>query len=146
MSRHKISTFRVDGDLFGVDAMLVQEVGRYVEVTAVPLAPPAVAGILNLRGEVVTALDLRRLLGRPDRAATDKPMNVVLRNEGGAVSLLVDEIESVEDVEDSTFEAIPETVTGSAREYLGGAYKMPDGLLLTLDVPRLLDPRPARSA
>ena len=97
---------------------------------------------MNLRGEVVTALDLRRLLGRPDRAATDKPMNVVLRNEGGSVSLLVDEIESVEDVEDDTFEPIPDTVTGAAREYLSGAYKLPEGLLLTLDVPRLLDPDP----
>ena len=67
MSKHKISTFRVDGELFGVDAMLVQEVGRYAQLTAVPLAPPAVAGDPNLRGEVVTALDLRRMLGRPDR-------------------------------------------------------------------------------
>ncbi len=146
MSKHKISTFRVDGELFGVDAMLVQEVGRYAQLTAVPLAPPAVAGILNLRGEVVTALDLRRMLGRPDRGETDKPMNVVLRNEGGSISLLVDAIESVEDVEDDTFEEIPDTVTGHAREYLSGAYKLPEGLLLTLDVPRLLDPRPARSA
>jgi purine-binding chemotaxis protein CheW len=70
-------------------------------------------------------------------------MNVVLRNEGGSVSLLVDHIESVEDVEDETFEPIPDTVTGAAREFLSGAYKLPDGLLLTLDVPRVLDPRPA---
>jgi purine-binding chemotaxis protein CheW len=143
MSRHKISTFRVDGELFGVDALLVQEVSRHLALTPVPLAPHAVGGVMNLRGEVVTALDLRRLLGRPDRAAGDKPMNVVLRNEGGSVSLLVDHIESVEDVEDETFEPIPETVTGAAREFLSGAYKLPDGLLLTLDVPRVLDPRPA---
>ena len=99
MSRHKISTFRVDGELFGVDALQVQEVSRYLELTPVPLAPDAVGGVMNLRGEVVTALDLRRLLGRPDRPATEKPMNVVLRGEGGSVSLLVDGIESVEDVE-----------------------------------------------
>lgn len=143
MSRHKISTFRVDGELFGVDALLVQEVSRYLELTPVPLAPPAVGGVMNLRGEVVTALDLRRLLGRPDRAEGAQPMNVVLRNEGGSVSLLVDDIESVEDVEDEAFEPIPDTVTGSAREFLSGAYKLPDGLLLTLDVSRVLDPRPA---
>jgi purine-binding chemotaxis protein CheW len=142
MSRHKISTFRVDGELFGVDALQVQEVSRYLELTPVPLAPAAVGGVMNLRGEVVTALDLRRLLGRPDRPATEKPMNVVLRGEGGSVSLLVDDIESVEDVEDSAFEPIPDTVTGAAREFLSGAYKLPDGLLLTLDVARVLDPRP----
>ena len=142
MSRHKISTFRVDGELFGVDALLVQEVSRHLELTPVPLAPPSVGGIMNLRGEVVTALDLRRLLGRPDRPEGLKPMNVVLRNDGGSVSLLVDDIESVEDVEDETFEPIPDTVTGAAREFLSGAYKLPDGLLLTLDVLRVLDPRP----
>ncbi len=143
MSRHKISTFRVYGELFGVDALLVQEVSRYLELTPVPLAPHAVGGVMNLRGEVVTALDLRRLLGRPDRAEGSQPMNVVLRNEGGSVSLLVDDIESVEDVEDEAFEPIPDTVTGAAREFLSGAYKLPDGLLLTLDVSRVLDPRPA---
>jgi purine-binding chemotaxis protein CheW len=143
MSRHKISTFRVDGELFGVDALLVQEVSRYLELTPVPMAPRTVGGVMNLRGEVVTALDLRRLLGRPDRAEGQHPMNVVLRNEGGSVSLLVDDIESVEDVEDEAFEPIPDTVTGAAREFLSGAYKMPDGLLLTLDVQRVLDPRPA---
>jgi purine-binding chemotaxis protein CheW len=143
MSRHKISTFRVDGELFGVDALLVQEVSRYLPLTPVPLAPASVGGVMNLRGEVVTALDLRRLLGRPDRAEGELPMNVVLRSEGGSVSLLVDDIESVEDVEDEVFEPIPDTVTGAAREFLSGAYKMPDGLLLTLDVPRVLDPRPA---
>jgi purine-binding chemotaxis protein CheW len=142
VSRHKISTFKVDGELFGVDALSVQEVSRHLELTSVPLAPYSVAGIVNLRGEVVTALDLRRLLGREERPAGMKAMNVVLRGEGGSVSLLVDEIQSVEDVEESTFEPIPDTVTGAAREFLSGAYKMPDGLLLTLDVQRVLDPRP----
>ena len=140
--KHKISTFRVDGELFGVDAMLVQEVSRHLEVTPVPLSSPVVAGIMNLRGEVVTALDLRRLLGLPDRPEGAPTMNVVLRGEGGSVSLLVDDIESVEDVEDSAFEPIPDTVTRPAREFLSGAYKLPEGLLLTLDVLRVLDPRP----
>ena len=61
--RHKISTFTVDGELFGVDAMLVQEMSRHMAVTPVPLAPPIVAGVMNLRGEVVTALDLRSVAG-----------------------------------------------------------------------------------
>jgi purine-binding chemotaxis protein CheW len=143
MSKQKISTFRVDGELFGVEALLVQEVSRHLELTPVPQAPKAVAGIANLRGDVVTALDLRRLLGRPDRAEGVKAMNVVLRTEGSPVSLLVDEIESVEDVEDADYEPLPDTVTGPAREFLDGAYKLPGELLLTIDVPRVLDPRPA---
>ena len=98
---------------------------------------------MNLRGEIVTALDLRRLLGRPDRGEGDSPMNVVLRGDGGLVSLLVDDLDAVRDVEDETFEPIPDTVTGPVREFLSGAYKLPDELLLTLDVARVLDPRPA---
>ena len=117
MAKHKLSTFRVDGELFGVEAAQVQEVSRHLALTAVPLAPPAVAG--------------------------ENGMNVVLRTEGSPVSLLVDEIESVEDVEDADFEPLPDTVTGPAREFLDGAYKLPGELLLTVDVARVLDPRPA---
>lgn len=139
MSVHKLSTFRVDGDLFGVDAELVQEVSRSQQLTPVPLAPAAVAGLMNLRGEVVTALDLRRLLGRPDRPAGTAPMNVVIRADGGAVSLLVDLIESVEDVPLDSLEPTPGSVTGVAREVIRGAYQLEDELLLSLDVYRAID-------
>ncbi|HEY9073267.1 MAG TPA: chemotaxis protein CheW, partial [Desulfobaccales bacterium] len=90
--KKQFSTFVVDHLLFGVEVEKVQEVIRYQEMTRVPLAPPVVKGLINLRGQIVTAIDLRRRLGLRERATADLPMNVVIRHDDGAVSLLVDEI------------------------------------------------------
>lgn len=126
-------TFYLDKLLFGVEVSKVQEVIRYQEVTRVPLAPPVVRGLINLRGQIVTALDLRRRLELPDRPADWAPMNVVVRSGDEAVSLLVDEIGDVLDVEDECFEAPPQTLRGEARELIRGVYKLEDRLLLMLD-------------
>ena len=88
-------TFYLDGHYFGVDVLKVQEVIRYQEMTRVPLAPPVVRGLINLRGQIVTAIDLRRRLDLPDRPADQLPVNVVVQTDDGAVSLLVDEIGDV---------------------------------------------------
>lgn len=130
---HKFCTFFLDGLLFGVEVMKVQEVIRYLEMTRVPLAPPVVRGLINLRGQIVTALDLRRRLEFSERPAGQYPMNVVMRTDDEAVSLLVDEIGDVQEVEEGTFERPPETLKGVARELIRGAYKLKDRLLLVLD-------------
>jgi purine-binding chemotaxis protein CheW len=129
----KFCTFFLDGLLFGVEVMKVQEVIRYLEMTRVPLAPSVVRGLINLRGQIVTAVDLRRRLEFSERPADRQPMNVVVRTEDDAVSLLVDEIGDVVEVEDDIFERPPETLTGVARELIRGAYKLKDRLLLVLD-------------
>lgn len=132
------ATFTVAGLAFGVDATRVQEVIRYQEMTPVPLAPPTVAGLINLRGEIVTAIDLRGRLGLPERDDARLPMNVVLTTDGGAVSLLVDEIGDVLDVDGDTFEAPPETLRGAARDLIVGAHKLDGRLLLLLDTARAI--------
>jgi purine-binding chemotaxis protein CheW len=129
----QFSTFFLDGLLFGVEVGKVQEVIRYQEMTRVPLAPPVVRGLINLRGQIVTALDLRRRLNLKDRASDRLPMNVVVRTGDEAVSLLVDEIGDVLEVEEDAFERPPETLQGEARELIRGAYKLKDKLLLVLD-------------
>lgn len=129
----QFSTFYLDKLLFGVEVGKVQEVIRYQEMTRVPLASSVVTGLINLRGQIVTALDLRRRLEMPQREAERLPMNVVVRTGEEAVSLLVDEIGDVLEVEDQTFEAPPETLQGVARELIRGAYKLKDRLLLVLD-------------
>ena len=91
----QFSTFLVNGLFFGVDVRHVQEVIRYQEMTRVPLAPAMVQGLINLRGQIVTAIDLRRRLELAPRPADQLPMNVVVRTDDGAVSLLVDEIGDV---------------------------------------------------
>lgn len=135
----QFATFTLDGDLFGVEVQTVQEVLRHQPMTRVPLAPDAVGGLLNLRGQVITALDLRRRLGLPDRAPDELPMNVVVRTDAGVVSLLVDQIGEVVETSSAAFEAPPDTVGAEARTLILGAYKLDDRLLLALDVARAVE-------
>lgn len=132
-------TFFVDGQFFGVEVLNVQEVLRYQQMTGVPLAPPTVRGLINLRGQIVTAIDLRRRLELPPRPGQDLPMNVVIRGEDGAISLLVDEIGDVVEINDDVFESPPETLRGVAREIIKGVYKLKDRLLLVLDTERTVN-------
>ena len=122
----------------------VQEIISYQEMTRVPLAPPVVRGLINLRGQIVTALDLRRRLGFPDRPADQLPVNVVVQTDDGAVSLLVDEIGDVLSVPEAGFERAPETLQGAARELVLGVYKLDHRLLLILDADRTTGANPNR--
>jgi len=137
--RKQFSTFVVDRLLFGVEVEKVQEVIRYQEMTRVPLAPNVVNGLINLRGQIVTAVDLRRRLNLHERPKAELPMNVVVRNEDGAVSLLVDEIGDVSEVEETAFELPPGTLSGEARELIRGVYKLKDTLLIALDTEKMLN-------
>jgi purine-binding chemotaxis protein CheW len=127
-------TFYLDKLLFGVELQGVQEVIRSLDMTKVPLAPGVVSGLINLRGQIVTAVDLRRRLELEPRPAGMLARNVVVRSEDGAVSLLVDEIGDVVEVEESSFEAAPETLRGSVRTMIVGVYKLNDRLLHVLDI------------
>jgi purine-binding chemotaxis protein CheW len=132
----QLATFWLDGDLFGVEVEHVQEVLRSQSITRVPLAPSAVAGLINLRGQVVTAIELRERLGRQPRPAGQEAVVIVVRLHGEAVSLLVDSIADVVDVDLRDFEAPPDTLDGAGRELIRGAYKLSGQLLLALDVNR----------
>ena len=137
-------TFYADNMYFGIWVREVQEVLLYQDMVRVPLASPVVRGLINLRGQIVTAIDLRRRLDLPDRAADVDPMNVVLRTDDGAVSLLVDEIGDVVEVDERSFEAPPETLRGRARELIEGIYKLDGQLLLILDAAKTIDLPPPR--
>src|SRR6476646_224281 len=126
---HQYCTFSVAGHYFGLEVLKVQEIIRYQEMTSVPLAPAVVRGLINLRGQIVMAIDLRRRLDLPDRPADQVPLNVVVQTDDGPVSLLVDEIGDVLELPEQTFEPPPETLKGTARELIRGAYKLPDRLL-----------------
>ncbi len=134
MAATEYCTFRLADLTFGIEVQRVQEVIRPQALTTVPRANPVVEGLINLRGQIVTAIDLRRRLEMPDRPDATPAMNVVVRTGDGALSLLVDEIGDVVHVDDSTFETPPDTLSGVARELLVGAYKLEDRLLLILDV------------
>lgn len=129
-------TFSLEKLLFGVDLKSVQEVIRELPMTPVPLAPAVVSGLMNLRGQLVTALDLRLRLELGPGQPGAKPMNVVVRSQDGAVSLLVDEIGDVVEVDDSSFERPPETLQGKIRTMILGVHKLDTRLLHVLDVER----------
>ena len=127
------------GDVgFGIDVMHVQEVRIATALTRVPLAARIVAGLLNLRGQIVTAIDLRRCLDLSDRPAGQPSLNLILKTDEGCLSLLVDRMGEVLDVAETDFERPPQTLRGRSRHAIRGAYRLDTGLLLVLDLERIL--------
>ena len=126
-------TFGVGGLLLGIDVERVQEVLRDQEITPVPLAHPSVLGLLNLRGQIVTAIDARHRLGLAERAAGQSVAHVIVRCAGEAVSLAVDVEDEVVAVDDETYEHVPDTLSQSIGSLLTGIYKLDAALLLVLD-------------
>ena len=138
-SSGQFSTFVVAKFFFGVDVLRVQEVLRYQQMTRVPQAPEVVKGLINLRGQIVTAIDMRRRLKLPPRPAGELPMNIVVRTSDGAVSLLVDEIGDVLQMDECDYEQPPENLDAAARGFIRGVYKLKDRLLFVLDEERTTD-------
>lgn len=131
---HELVTFSLEDALLGVEVNAVQEILGGVQLTAIPLAPAAVAGLVNLRGQVLLAVDLRARMGRPDRQATEPTASVILLTERGQICLIVDRIGEVVSVSDDQFEPPPETLSSTARNLVRGAYKLEHQLLLALDI------------
>jgi len=132
-------TFRLSDHLFGIEIAEVQEVLRSQEITRVPLAAPAVRGVINLRGRIIPAVDLRSCFEMeafpPDRA----PAHIVVRGAGSAsASLLVDEIGGVVDTTSASYAVTPPTLRGRARELLVGVYKLRGEILLVLAIGTVL--------
>jgi purine-binding chemotaxis protein CheW len=123
----------------GVDVLDVQEVLRSQEMTPVPQAPEMVEGLINLRGQIVTAIDMRRRLQLPPHAEDQTPMNMVVRTSEGVVSLLVDEIGDVLDVDADSYERTPDNLDAMARELIRGVYKLKDRVLLVLDTEKAVE-------
>jgi len=131
-------TFSLDGHCFGVNVLEVQEVFRYQEMTAVPLAPETITGLINLRGQIITAIDLRRFMKLNERDEEEMPMNIVVRTSEDVVSLLVDEIGDVQNVPQNLYEPPPENLHGPLRDLVKGVYKLQDKLLLILDTEKVV--------
>lgn len=138
----KYCTFFLAGHCCGVPVEQVQEVLRHHQMTRVPLAPPEVRGLINLRGQIVMVIDLRRRLNLPDRTPQQRGTNVVVWAGDEAVSFLVDEMGDVRNVDATQFESPPDTLRGVPRRFILGTYKLKDRLLLALDVEKAADVRP----
>jgi purine-binding chemotaxis protein CheW len=127
-------TFYLDTLFCGIEVKRIQEVLRWQPMTQVPLSPPVIRGLINLRGQIVTAIDMRRRLELTDFNRQHKPTNILVRADSGVVSLMVDDVADVMEVDLNQQERPPETLRGPAREVIRGAFKLEHGLLLILDI------------
>ncbi|MCX6623205.1 MAG: chemotaxis protein CheW [Acidobacteria bacterium] len=136
---NQYATFLVDGHYLGIQVRDVQEVLRAQRLARVPLAPAVVSGLINLRGQIVPALEMRALLRLPARPLDSTTLSVVVRTESGAVSLQVDEIGDVLELDGGSFELPPLNLDAHLRNLLVGVHKLKDRLLLVLDTGRTVD-------
>lgn len=134
-------TFSVADHLFGIDVQCVQEVLRKQELTHVPLAPPEIAGLLNLRGAILPAIDLKKRLGFTDDGVALN-VNVIYASEEGPVDLLAEHVGDVLTLEEDTWEAAPESLKGNMKEVVLGVHKLKDKLLFVLDPAKVVSVGP----
>lgn len=132
----QFSTFYVADRLYGIDVTQVQEIAKPLPLTPIHLAPNYVSGLINLRGQIATAIGLRALFDLEPDQQTDK-MSVVCKCEGTLLSLLVDRIGDVIEVQDSDFEPVPPTVDESTRRFMKGVYKTEDALLSVIEINKI---------
>lgn len=139
MSTKQFSTFYVANRLYGIDVMSVQEITKKMNATKVPLAPDFVHGLINLRGQISTAVGLRELFLLKDTNLIEDSMNVVCKGEGMLLSLVVDQIGDVIEVDDQLYEQTPETINPDVGRFMSGVYKVPGNLLSILEIKKIID-------
>lgn len=133
-------TFLLGGFYMGVDVRTVQEVLRCQPMTRVPLTTSAIRGLINVRGQIVMAIDLRCRLQLPERARQSLPTNVIVNTDEGAFSLLVDEVCDVLDLHESKMQPPPDTLDAPVRELMRGVFLLEDRILMVLDTETITDP------
>ncbi len=139
-------TITIKDQWFGIPVLTVQDVLDTQTITRIPLAPSEVAGALNLRGRIVTAIDVRRRLGLPDREAEADSMSIVVDHGGELYSLIVDSVGEVLGLSSADFERNPSTLDPTWRDVSAGVYQLEGKLLLVLDVEQLLDVQVSQAA
>jgi purine-binding chemotaxis protein CheW len=133
----QLSTFSLGSNLYGIDVSAVQEVTASLPILKVPLAPPFIKGLINLRGQIATAIELSALIGAVSKVETETAdwMSLICRLDGHIVSLLVDSIGDVIEVPEENFESVPMTIPEPERNFLSGVYKI-DGCLICVFDPK----------
>jgi purine-binding chemotaxis protein CheW len=132
-----VTTFYIDDYLFGMDILLVQEINPYVDITPVPHAPFHIKGVMNLRGEIVTVIDMRRVLGLPEKEITSQHCNIIIESEGERIGLLIDSIADVIEINPHFIEP-PPRLSGVDCKFIRGVYKLDKKLLMILELEQVL--------
>jgi purine-binding chemotaxis protein CheW len=139
MSSNQFSTFWVDERLYGVNIKMVQEITKSMTLTEVPLAPNYIKGLINLRGQIATAVGLRELFEINRSDAENGKINVVCKCESYLLALVVDEVGDVLELEDNQYEYTPETVAPQVSRFMTGVYKLPNNILSVIDIQKIID-------
>ncbi len=139
LSDHHLLTFTLNEQLFGVPVLQVNSVLGTQKITETAMTPLSVAGVMNLRGRIVTVVNVRHCLGQPSVEDADMCMSVVVEHDGELFSLIIDKVGDVLDLRQDTFEHTPATLDGAWRSVSSGIHKLEDKVLVVLDIGRLLD-------
>lgn len=137
-SSEKLLTFTLAGQGFGIPVLQVSDVLGPQKVTHAPLSPASISGVMNLRGRIVTAIDMRRCLGQGTRGAQERGMSIVVEQDGELYSLVIDSVGDVLSLSQDSFEPVPDTLDLLWRQVALGVHKLQDRLLVVLDVRRVL--------
>jgi len=135
----ELASFYVGEALCGMDILKIQEINKLIEMTRVPKAPEYVLGILNLRGEIVTIIDLGKKLGLKSTEITDKTRNIIVNSNGEHIGLMVEQISDVVQAEWEKVEAPPANIGSVQGRYFTGVFKTKDHLIGILDVGKVLE-------
>lgn len=132
------ATFYVGGALLGLDISIVQEINRNMVLTRVPHAPPCVRGVMNLRGEVVSVLDLRYLLGLPPSEPTKHSRNIIVKCDGELVGIWVDQVADILSLSQNDVLPPPSNLGGFQARFVRGVYQQPESLVMIVDPKEIL--------
>jgi purine-binding chemotaxis protein CheW len=133
------TTFHIGELFFGIPAIDVVELSRNLEVTSVPKGPAYVSGLMNLRGQLVPAVDMHIRLGINDGESDARGVSIILSSNGAQVALIVDSVGEILSLNSNFFEPPPNKLTALAKEVVLGVYKLPDRLLLILDPVKIVE-------
>jgi purine-binding chemotaxis protein CheW len=133
----QLTTFTLGTNQYGIDVMRVQEVTNSLPMTKIPIAPNYVCGLINLRGQIATAIGLQELFDIKTEKVEETKMTVICRVDGALLSLLVDSIGDVIEVPDTDFEPVPDTIKGKVRSFMGGVYKTKGAIISVIDLDKL---------
>ena len=136
---HDYVTVFISDQLFGIPVLEVHDVLRGLNLTKIPLAPPEVAGALNLRGRIVTAIDVRQRLGLPEREEDENSMSIVVEHQGEPYSLLIDSVGEVLSLDLNELQPTPVTLNSCWKEISGGVYRLENKLLVLMQIEQLLN-------
>lgn len=134
----QLVTFKLENEEFGVDILNIQGINRMVEVTKVPNSPEYVEGIINLRGQVIPIIDLRKRLKMPDKSYSKDTRFIVVEFRNKVVGFIVDSVNKVLRIDRNLTEPPPNTATGIDTKYITAVGKLEDNLLILLDFEKIL--------